>query len=65
MRGELANGEVFNTLREALALIEDSCRHCSRLRPHSSLGFRPPMREAVPMSRAQSRSRAVRVAMDH
>jgi transposase InsO family protein len=46
-RDELLTGTAFNTLREAQALIKDSCRHRNRTRPHSSLGYRPPAPEIV------------------
>ncbi len=47
LRDELLNGEVFNTLREAQVLIEEWRQHYNRLRPHSSLGYRPPAPETV------------------
>jgi transposase InsO family protein len=56
LRDELLNGEVFNTLREAQVLIEGWRRHYNRVRPHSSLGYRPPAPEAVLMARPQIRS---------
>jgi putative transposase len=39
---ELLIGEVFYTLREAQILIERWRRHYNTIRPHSSLGYRPP-----------------------
>jgi transposase InsO family protein len=42
LRDELLNGEVFYTLREAQVMIEDWRNHCNHVRPHSSLGYRPP-----------------------
>src|SRR4051794_29971080 len=50
LRDELLNGEVFNTLREAQVLIEEWRQHYNRIRPHSSLGYRPPAPEAVAMA---------------
>jgi putative transposase len=47
LRDELLNGEIFYTLREAQVLIEWWRRHYNRLRPHSSLGYRPPAPQAV------------------
>jgi putative transposase len=44
LRDELPNGEMFTTLREAQVLIEN-WRHA--VRPHSSLGYRPPAPEAI------------------
>ena len=65
LRDELLNGEVFNTLREAQVLIEEWRRHYNRVRPHSSLGYRPPAPETAPMARSQSTSRARPAAMAH
>jgi transposase InsO family protein len=45
-RDELLNGEVFSTLREAQLLIERWRRHYNTVRPHSSLGYRPPAPES-------------------
>lgn len=42
LRDELLNGEIFTTLREAQVLIETWRRHYNAIRPHSSLGYRPP-----------------------
>jgi transposase InsO family protein len=65
LRDELLNGEVFNTLREAQVLIEDWRRHYNRVRPHSSLGYRPPAPETLPMARSQISSGAGAAAMAH
>ena len=45
LRDELLNTEVFNTLAEAKVLIEQWRRHYNTVRPHSSLGYRPPAPE--------------------
>ena len=42
MRDELLAREVFYSLKEAQVLIEMWRRHYNTLRPHSSLGYRPP-----------------------
>lgn len=47
LRDELLNGEIFYSLKEAQVLIEWWRRHYNRLRPHSSLGYRPPAPNAV------------------
>jgi transposase InsO family protein len=47
LRDELLNLEIFTTLREAQVLIEQWRRHYNGLRPHSSLGYRPPAPEAI------------------
>lgn len=47
LRDELLNGEMFFTLTEAQIIIERWRREYNTLRPHSSLGYRPPAPEAV------------------
>jgi transposase InsO family protein len=47
MRDELLNGEIFYTLAEAQILIEAWRRHYNTVRPHSSLGYRPPAPETA------------------
>ena len=42
LRDELLNGEIFYTLKEAKTVIEAWRRHYNAVRPHSSLGYRPP-----------------------
>lgn len=55
MRNELLNGEIFDTLQEAQILIERWRIHYNTVRPHSSLGYRPPAPEAI-LSRWSSQS---------
>jgi transposase InsO family protein len=43
MRDELLNGEIFYSLKEAQVLIEMWRKHYNTVRPHSSLGYRPPV----------------------
>lgn len=62
---ELLNGEVFNTLKEAQVLIEEWRRHYNRVRPHPSLGYRPPAPETLSATRSQIRSGAGPAAMAH
>ena len=45
LRDELLNGEIFYTLREAKVVIESWRRHYNAVRPHASLGYRPPAPE--------------------
>ena len=45
LRDELLNGEIFYSLRKAQVLIESWRRHYNTIRPHASLGFRPPAPE--------------------
>ena len=47
LRDELLNGEIFTTLREAQIVIEAWRQHYNRVRPHSSLGYKPPAPEIV------------------
>jgi putative transposase len=47
MRDELLNREVFTTLEEARVLIEQWRREYNQVRPHSSLGYRPPAPETI------------------
>ena len=44
-RDELLDGEIFYSLREAEILIESWRRHYNAVRPHASLGYRPPAPE--------------------
>ena len=46
LRDELLNGEIFDTLAEAQVLVGRWRRHYNTVRPHSSLGYRPPAPEA-------------------
>jgi putative transposase len=61
LRDELLNAEVFNTLAEARVLIEQWRVHYNTVRPHSSLGYRPPAPEVVvsglPMPRSAAQAR--------
>ena len=47
LRDELLNGEIFTTLLEAKVLIENWRREYNHIRPHSSLGYRPPAPQAI------------------
>ena len=47
LRDELLDGEIFCSLREAEVGIESWRRHHNGVRPHASLGFRPPAPEVV------------------
>ena len=46
LRDELLNREIFYTLTEAKVLIEQWRKEYNQVRPHSSLGYRPPAPEA-------------------
>jgi putative transposase len=47
MRDELLRQEIFTTLQEARVLIEQWRREYNHIRPHSSLGYRPPAPETI------------------
>jgi putative transposase len=47
LRDELLNGEIFYTLAEARILIERWRRHYNTVRPHSSLGYKPPTPQTI------------------
>jgi putative transposase len=54
LRDELLNREIFTTLTEAKVLIADWRREYNQVRPHSSLGYRPPAPEAkIPVTLTQ------------
>jgi hypothetical protein len=48
LRDQLLNGEIFYRLAEAQILIEAWRRYYNTVRPHSSLGYRPPAPQTVP-----------------
>ena len=45
LRDELLDGEIFYSLAEAKVVIERWRRHYNSVRPHASLGLRPPAPE--------------------
>ncbi len=47
LRDELLNGEVFYSLAEAKVIIEAWRQHYNTVRPHSSLGYKPPAPAAI------------------
>lgn len=46
LRDELLDGELFYTLKEAQVVIEDWRKEYNTIRPHHSLGLKPPVPEA-------------------
>ena len=46
LRDELLNRGIFTTLNEAKILIEQWRQEYNHVRPHSALGYRPPVPEA-------------------
>ena len=47
LRDELLNGEIFYSLKEVQILTERWRREYNTIRPHSSLGYQPPVPETV------------------
>ena len=47
LRDELLNGEIFSILKEAKMMIEQWRTHYNTIRPHSSLGYRPPAPQTI------------------
>jgi transposase InsO family protein len=47
LRDEFLNGEIFYTLQEVRILIEAWRRQYNTIRPHSSLGYKPPAPEVL------------------
>ena len=57
LRDELLDGEIFYSLAEARIVIESWRRHFNTVRPHGSLGYRPPAPEVfVPTKAARATS---------
>jgi len=47
MRDELLNEKIFFTLLEAKVIIGMWVKYYNTIRPHSSLGYRPPVSETL------------------
>ena len=47
LRDECLNGEIFYSLKEAQMVIEKWRVHYNTRRPHSALGYRPPVPLAI------------------
>jgi hypothetical protein len=47
MRAEFLNGELFDTMFEAQVLTQRWIQYYNQIRPHSSLGGRPPAPQTV------------------
>jgi len=53
MRDELLAREIFYSLKEAQIMIEMWRKHYNTIRPHSALGYRPPVPAAIVMLPSQ------------
>jgi hypothetical protein len=58
LRDEFLNGEIFYTLKEAQVMIERWRHHYNHIRPHSSLGYKPP----APLARMKEGAFAIATA---
>ncbi|BCB18111.1 hypothetical protein OCUBac02_10050 [Bosea sp. ANAM02] len=47
LRDEFLDGEIFYTLAEAKIAVESGRRHFNTVRPHGSLGYKPPAPEVL------------------
>jgi Transposase and inactivated derivatives, IS30 family len=47
LRDELLNGEIFDTITEAKVVTERWRNYYNKIRPHSSLGHKPPAPETL------------------
>lgn len=63
LRDELLNGEIFHTLKEAKIVIENWRCHYNTVRPHSSLGYKPPAPETTIWPRQNGPALASRPSM--
>jgi putative transposase len=55
LRDELLDGEIFYSLKEAKIVIESWRRHYNTVRPHGSLGYKPPAPEVfIPANSART-----------
>ena len=61
LRDELLNGEIFYSMTEAKVLLEQWRRHYNTIRPHSSLGYRPPAPQTIAPHRGDPPSAAGRL----
>jgi transposase InsO family protein len=50
LRDELLDREIFTNLVEAKILIEGWRKEYNQVRPHSSLGYRPPAPETIQLA---------------
>jgi len=53
LRDEFLNGEIFYSIKELRVLVERWRVHYNTVRPHSSLGYKPPAPEAWLISTAR------------
>jgi len=58
-KDELIHREIFYSLREAQVLVEQWRREYNTIRPHSSLGYRPPAPQAIRPARTWLRRPAL------
>ena len=65
LRDELLNGELFETLWEAQVLVEAWRKQYNKVRPHSSLDYRPPAPDAWEVAAVGKPSASLRSSPRH
>ena len=65
LRDELLNGEIFYTLKEAQILIEQWRKEYNTVRPHSSLGYKPPVPETIALDYRETTKKEEKKTLIH
>ena len=65
LRDELLNGEIFYTLKEAQVLIEQWRKEYNTVRPHSSLGYKPPVPETIALDYRETTKKEEKKTLIH
>ena len=65
LRDELLNGEIFYTLKEAQVLIEQWRQEYNTVRPHSSLGYKPPAPETIALDYRETTKKEEKKTLCH
>jgi putative transposase len=63
MRDEFLSREIFYSLKEAQVLIEMWRKHYNTVRPHSSLGYKPPAPTTVVIQPSQIQQTRLQIVM--
>ena len=64
LRDELLDGEIFYTLAEAKIIVESWRRHFNTVRPHGSLGYKPPAPEVFIPAMTARANRPLTITVD-
>ena len=65
LRDELLNGEIFYTLKEAQVLIEQWRKEYNTVRPHSSLGYKPPVPKTIALDYRETTKKEEKKTLIH